>query len=77
MADEGNRPETTAAALASLKPVSGPAGSITAGNSSQLSDGASACVLMEASLAMRSGLTPLGRFCGAFVDVSAKAHYER
>ena len=64
MADEGNRPDTTAAALASLKPVSGPTGSITAGNSSQLSDGASACVVMEAGVAMRSGLSPLGRFCG-------------
>ena len=64
MADKGNRPDTTAAALASLKPVSGPTGSITAGNSSQLSDGASACVVMEAGVARRSGLTPLGRFCG-------------
>ena len=62
--DEGNRPDTTAAALASLKSVSGPGGSITAGNSSQLSDGASACVVMEAGAAMRLGLAPLGRFCG-------------
>lgn len=64
IADESNRPETTAAALASLRPVTDPTGSITAGNSSQLSDGASACVVMEAGAADRLGLTALGRFCG-------------
>ena len=62
--DEGNRPDTTAEGLASLKPVTGPEGSITAGNSSQLSDGASACVLMEAGLAQSQGLQPLGLFHG-------------
>ena len=62
--DEGNRPETTAAGLAMLKPVTGVDGSITAGNSSQLSDGASACVIMEAAEAARRGLRPLGRFRG-------------
>ena len=45
--DECNRPETTLAGLAALPPVKGPGGFITAGNASQLSDGASACVLME------------------------------
>ncbi|MBI5157231.1 MAG: acetyl-CoA C-acyltransferase [Acidimicrobiia bacterium] len=56
--DEGNRPDTTAEGLASLAPVLG--GTITAGNASQLSDGASACVVMEAKLAERRGLEPLG-----------------
>src|SRR5207245_3554868 len=48
--DEGNRPETTLADLARLKPVTGEDGHITAGNASQLSDGASACVVMDATL---------------------------
>ncbi len=60
--DEGNRPETTLEALAALKPVTGPDGSITAGNASQLSDGASACVVMSDEAARRRGLTPLGVF---------------
>jgi len=64
--DEGNRPETTLDGLTSLKPVR-QGGSITAGNASQLSDGASACVLMEAKLAERQGLTPLGRYVGMAV----------
>ena len=64
--DEGNRPGTTMEGLASLKPVR-PDGCITAGNASQLSDGASACVVMEASLAARRGLQPLGRYCGMAV----------
>jgi len=57
--DEGNRPETTLEALAGLKPVID-GGVITAGNASQLSDGASAAVLMESSLAEKRGLEPLG-----------------
>ena len=57
--DEGNRPETTIDALAGLKPVR-ENGFITAGNASQLSDGASASVVMEASLAEKRGLEPLG-----------------
>ncbi|HWI86188.1 MAG TPA: acetyl-CoA C-acyltransferase [Sphingomonas sp.] len=61
--DEGNRPETTIDGLASLKPVI-EGGVITAGNASQLSDGASACVIMEAELAARRGLAPLGRYVG-------------
>ena len=61
--DEGNRPETSAEGLASLKPVI-EGGVITAGNASQLSDGASACVIMEADLAARRGLAPLGRYLG-------------
>jgi len=65
--DEGNRPETTLEGLKSLKPVIGPDGTITAGNASQLSDGASASVLMEASLAEKRGLTPLGRYVGMAV----------
>jgi len=57
--DEGNRPETTLEALAGLKPVVD-GGVITAGNASQLSDGASAAVVMEARLAEKRGLEPLG-----------------
>ena len=64
--DEGNRPETTAEGLASLKPVI-EGGAITAGNASQLSDGASACVMMEAGLAAERGLQPLGRYVGMAV----------
>ena len=64
--DEGNRPETTAEGLAALKPVV-EGGVITAGNASQLSDGASACVVMEAREAERRGLRPLGRYVGIAV----------
>jgi len=64
--DEGNRPDTTMEGLASLKPVRQD-GFITAGNASQLSDGASACVVMEASLAAARGIEPLGRYCGMAV----------
>jgi len=61
--DEGPRADTTAEGLARLKPVQ-EGGTITAGNASQLSDGASACVLMESSLAARRGLQPLGIYRG-------------
>jgi acetyl-CoA C-acetyltransferase/acetyl-CoA acyltransferase len=61
--DEGNRPETTLEGLKSLKPVID-GGVITAGNASQLSDGSSAVVVMEASVAAKRGLTPLGRYVG-------------
>ena len=62
--DECNRPDTTAEGLAKLEPVKGPGNFITAGNASQLSDGAAAVVLMEAKEAQRRGLAPLGRFMG-------------
>ena len=62
--DEGNRPDTTLEGLAGLKPVTGEKGHITAGNASQLSDGASASVVMDARLAERRGLHPLGIFRG-------------
>jgi len=62
--DEGNRPSTTAEGLTALEPVTGPDGHITAGNASQLSDGASACVVMDAKLAEQRGITPLGIFRG-------------
>ena len=62
--DEGNRPDTTAEGLASLKPVRGDGFSITAGNASQLSDGASATVVMSDKLAAQKGLKPLGIFRG-------------
>ena len=64
--DEGNRPETTLASLAALAPVID-GGTVTAGNASQLSDGASACVLMEAKLAETRGLAPLGLYRGMTV----------
>ncbi|HEX7381215.1 MAG TPA: acetyl-CoA C-acyltransferase [Nevskiaceae bacterium] len=62
--DTCNRPGTTYEALAALKPVNGPDEFVTAGNASQLSDGASACVLMEARQASRLGLEALGAFRG-------------
>jgi acetyl-CoA C-acetyltransferase len=65
--DEGNRPETTLDGLAALKPVRGPDATITAGNASQLSDGAAAVVLMEAGEAARRGLVPLGVYRGMAV----------
>ncbi|MBJ6120795.1 acetyl-CoA C-acyltransferase [Sphingomonas mollis] len=65
--DEGNRADTTLEGLSSLKPVLGPDATITAGNASQLSDGASASVLMSEEEAARRGLTPLGRYVGMAV----------
>lgn len=62
--DECNRPGTTLEQLANLKPVMGEDGCITAGNASQLSDGASASVLMEARDAEKRGLDPLGAYLG-------------
>jgi acetyl-CoA C-acetyltransferase len=64
--DEGNRPGTTAEGLAALNPVR-EGGTVTAGNASQLSDGACACVVMEARQAERRGLHPLGRYVGMAV----------
>lgn len=71
--DEGNRPETTLEGLQSLKPVFGGGEEIqqgefiTAGNASQLSDGASACVIMEAGEAVKRNLQPLGAYRGMAV----------
>jgi acetyl-CoA C-acetyltransferase len=65
--DEGNRADTTLEGLVKLAPVRGEKGTITAGNASQLSDGASACVVMDATLAERRGLSPLGIFRGLAV----------
>ncbi len=64
--DEGNRPETTLDGLSALNPVR-ENGFITAGNASQLSDGASASVVMEASVASKRGLEPLGIYRGTAV----------
>jgi len=64
--DEGNRPDTSPEGLANLKPVRDN-GCITAGNASQLSDGASAAIVMEAALAEKRGLQPLGRYVGMAV----------
>lgn len=60
-ADEGPRPDTSAAALAGLKPVFHAQGTVTAGNASQTSDGAAAAVLMEAGRAKELGIEPLAR----------------
>ncbi|MBO9648135.1 MAG: acetyl-CoA C-acyltransferase [Variovorax sp.] len=68
--DEGNRPETTLPGLASLRPVL-EGGVVTAGNASQLSDGASACVVMNGALAERLGLQPLGIYRGMAVAGNA------
>ena len=71
--DEGNRPGTSMDDLAKLKPVQkdgiriAEGAYVTAGNASQLSDGASACVLMEAGEAARRGLAPMGRYAGMAV----------
>jgi acetyl-CoA acetyltransferase family protein len=62
--DEGNRPDTTPEGLAALKPVRGEGKTITAGNASQLSDGASVSILMDEELAEKRGLAPLGVFKG-------------
>jgi len=64
--DEGNRPGTTAEGLTGLSPVF-EGGVITAGNASQLSDGASACVVMDSKLAEKRGLEPLGIYRGIAV----------
>ena len=64
--DEGNRPQTVLENLRSLQPVI-EGGCITAGNASQLSDGASACVLMDARLAEQRNLQPLGLYRGVAV----------
>jgi acetyl-CoA C-acetyltransferase len=65
--DEGNRPDTSPEGLAALQPVRGPDKFITAGNASQLSDGASACVVMDGKLAEKRNLAPLGVFRGLAV----------
>ncbi|MEX0757161.1 MAG: acetyl-CoA C-acyltransferase [Acidimicrobiia bacterium] len=65
--DEGNRPGTTLEGLSQLPPVRGPGKNVTAGNASQLSDGAAALVLMEAAEASRRGLDPLGYYRGMAV----------
>jgi acetyl-CoA C-acetyltransferase len=62
--DECNRPDTTLEGLQKLQPVRGPGNYITAGNASQLSDGAAVVVIMEAKEAERRGLEPLGLFKG-------------
>jgi acetyl-CoA C-acetyltransferase len=62
--DECNRPDTTLDGLSKLQPVMGPGNFVTAGNASQLSDGAAAVVLMEAKEAERRGLEPMGAFRG-------------
>jgi len=60
-ADEGPRADTSAEALAALKPAFSAQGTVTAGNSSQTSDGAAAAVLMEAGRARELGIRPLAR----------------
>ena len=65
--DEGNRPSTTIEGLSGLQPVRGPDKVITAGNASQLSDGASAAVVMDARLAEQRNMSPLGAYRGIAV----------
>jgi acetyl-CoA C-acetyltransferase len=65
--DEGNRPDTSREGLAALKGVLGPQSTVTAGNSSQLSDGAAAVVIMDAKLAEQRNLEPLGYYRGLAV----------
>ena len=65
--DEGNRPSTTLEGLSTLKPVMGEDCFITAGNASQLSDGASACVIMDSKLAEQRNIEPLGIYRGLVV----------
>lgn len=65
--DEGNRPDTTLEGLGQLQPALGPGTTITAGNASQLSDGSSACVIMDSAVAEKRGLEPLGRYIGMAV----------
>ena len=71
--DEGNRPNTTLAGLAALRPVLSEGqrlqrgDTVTAGNSSQLSDGAAVCVLMDAEAAEKRGIEPLGAYLGMAV----------
>ena len=62
--DEGVRPGTTAESLAKLRPAFAPDGTITAGNASQISDGAAAVVLASPAMAERLGVTPLGQVVG-------------
>lgn len=62
-ADEGIRPDTTIESVSKIRPAL-PGGVVTAGNASQFSDGASACVLMDAKLAEKRGIAPLGIFRG-------------
>ena len=65
--DEGNRPGTSLEGLAGLKPVFGEGHCITAGNASQLSDGASACVVVDSALAEKRNMEPLGAYRGLVV----------
>lgn len=62
--DECNRPNTTLEGLAKLEPVRGPEQFVTAGNASQLSDGASVCVVMDSSYAEKHNIEPMGIFRG-------------
>jgi acetyl-CoA C-acetyltransferase len=62
--DEGNRPETTLEGLSALKPVARENGCVTAGNASQLSDGAAAVIVMDRDTAEARGIEPLGYFRG-------------
>ena len=65
--DEGNRPSTNLEGLAALKPVLGEEKTVTAGNASQLSDGASACAIVDGKLAEKRNLEPLGLYRGLAV----------
>src|SRR5690606_19853211 len=62
--DEGPRPDTTVEALARLKPAFRTGGSVTAGNSSQMSDGAAMCLVASGEFVKKHNLTPIARFAG-------------
>jgi acetyl-CoA C-acetyltransferase len=72
--DEGIRPDTTEEALASLKPAFSPEGTVTAGNASQISDGAAAVVVMSSDRAAALGLTPLAEIVAYGMSAD---HYPR
>ncbi len=73
--DESNRPGTSLEGLAALQPVR-PGGVVTAGNASQLSDGASASVVMDAAMVERQGIAPLGRYVGMTVAAPGPTRWE-
>jgi len=70
--DEGNRPDTTIEGLNSLNPVMGEKSYVTAGNAIQLSDGASACLVMNSKKAEKLNIDPIGLFKGMSVSGLAR-----
>ncbi len=73
--DEGIRPDTTLEGVSKIRTVL-PGGVITAGNASQFSDGASACVVMDSKLAEQRGLEPLGIFAVSLLPAVSRTRWE-